>query len=319
MAVAFRALAIGLGLAILSGCGGQNGGTLPQGLSAQSKVHKASGSYGDLLYAAGPGVSFYTYPGGQLVGTITGGATDLCSDAQGDVYVPGTGSNDIAEYPHGGTKYIKLLKSPNLSFLSCAVDSETGDLAATNANAGARGIAVFKNATGTPIQYSYYTSNLQSCGYDGSGNLFADTIQRDQDPTLLVELPAGGSALQTLKVPARIQRAGRVQFDGTYMTITDELAKVIYRLSINGSAVTVVGKTNLGGPGHAILASWIYNGTFIAPLKVRKHKKHDNGHPPWPFASLVGYWNYPAGDGPTETIKMPYKAGAVTISVAPSR
>lgn len=160
-------------------------------------------------------------------------------------------------------------------------------------------------------------SSLQSCGYDGSGTLFADTIQREQDPTLLIELPAGSRTLQTLKVPVYISRAGRVQFDGTYMTITDERKKVVYRMSISSSQVTIVGTTKLDGPGVAVLSSWIYDGTFIAPLKVHK-KRNDNGHRPWPFAKLVGSWNYPAGGTPTETLRMPDEAGAVTISVAPS-
>jgi uncharacterized protein DUF642 len=42
----FRGLAMGLAAAILGGCGAQNGATVPQGVTAQSRAHEASGSYG---------------------------------------------------------------------------------------------------------------------------------------------------------------------------------------------------------------------------------------------------------------------------------
>ena len=83
-----------------AGCGGQPQGqsTFPEGLTAVRQVnqHGKSGS-GDLIYAAAMGKSYVlTYPQGKLVGTVSVGALDSCSDDAGNVFLAG---DQIEELP----------------------------------------------------------------------------------------------------------------------------------------------------------------------------------------------------------------------------
>jgi len=60
----------------------------------------------ELLYVSDDAtydVYVFSYPQGKLVGTLTGFAApgSLCSDAQGDVFIPNVLTSTIVEYAHG--------------------------------------------------------------------------------------------------------------------------------------------------------------------------------------------------------------------------
>src|SRR5580700_6025837 len=122
----------------LAGCGGA-GTTVPQGAMAQSRAHKASGSWmlpeakgDDLLYlSAARGIYVYSYPKGKHVGTLTtpNYAAYECADATGDVFITSVeGSQQgVYEYAHGGSQPINFL--PLTEARACSVDPTTGNLA----------------------------------------------------------------------------------------------------------------------------------------------------------------------------------------------
>jgi hypothetical protein len=83
-------------VALLAGCGGtqtSTGGAMtgaPSGYAAHAgSWMKPGSSASDLLYVlvGGDAVDVFTYPGDELVGTLTGleNAIALCSDASGNV------------------------------------------------------------------------------------------------------------------------------------------------------------------------------------------------------------------------------------------
>jgi hypothetical protein len=277
------------------------------------------------LYVApnGPNlVTYYTYPAAKLIGTLNATARGLCSDTSGNVFTVNDGA--IGEYAHGGTSLINTLGNHSYNYLSCSVDPTTGNLAVTFAdysadstignlagnseNSGGTGIAIFKNATGNQTTYTDADfSHLYFCGYDGSGNLFADGYIGG-NPAAFAELPAGGSKLETVPLAREIKQPGQVQWDGKYLTIADERTRRIYRVEIKGSAATVVGKTALRNSGMAFSGSWIYGGAVIAPF-VKAQKKQ--GH--------IGFWNYPRGGSPTKKFLAPgYDTYGNAVTISPS-
>jgi hypothetical protein len=327
----FNRLAIAaatFGMVIVSGC------TSPLSQDAlarpnANRAQPASGSSGDLLYVApnfldGPrknttpgDVAYYTYPAGELVGTLNAKARGLCTDAGGNVFVVNDGA--IYEFAHGGTTPINTLGNRRYSYWSCSVDPTTGNLAATfeeysadpttgssavTSESGGTGVAIFKNATGNQTTYTDAAfEHLFYCGYDGSGNLFADGF-KSGSPSAFAELAAGSSKFETIQLNHQIETAGQVQWDGAYITIADERTNKIYRVEINGSAAIVVGKTKLDRISNLFWGSWIYEGTVIAPFAKKG-------------VGYVGFWNYPRGGSPTKILPGPgYDTtdNAVTIS-----
>jgi hypothetical protein len=78
--------------ALFAGCGAQGGGMLPLSFTAQSKAHKTSGSYGDLLYVVTWNkLAVVDYAQHKVVATIPGDWLDdtfVCSDPNnGNVFV----------------------------------------------------------------------------------------------------------------------------------------------------------------------------------------------------------------------------------------
>ena len=115
------ALCTSVAVVMLTGCGGSQPpigapGAMPQRVAAASqseelrhrlrRAHVASSSYGDLLYVApnNAAVTYYTYPAGELVGTLNASGSGLCSDTSGNIFVVDRYS--ITEFAHGGTSPI---------------------------------------------------------------------------------------------------------------------------------------------------------------------------------------------------------------------
>jgi hypothetical protein len=197
------------------------------------------------------------------------------------------------------------LGNGNYSYESCSVDPTTGNLAATFGGGYGAGVAIFKNAMGSQTTYTDSDfEHLYYCGYDGSGNLFADGF-KENDPSAFAEFPAGSSKFETVQLNRGIEKPGQVQWDGEYMTIADEETRNIYRVEVNGSEATVVGKTHLKRSGGGFVETWIYGGTIIVPIRTGNKQGTNN----------IGFWNYPQGGSPTKRFEGPsYGSVAVTIS-----
>jgi hypothetical protein len=106
---------------------------------------------------------------------------------------------------------------------------------------------------------------------------------------VLLELPKGSSKLTklSLHVKAYITLGFPIQWDGSYITIQslnlENRILTILRLSVSGSAATVVGKTELRG---AAMAVWIQDGNTVI---TGRYPNHLEGH------RNIAFYNYPGG------------------------
>ncbi|MGC2360969.1 MAG: hypothetical protein WA304_05935 [Candidatus Cybelea sp.] len=308
--------------ALLAGCGGSQPpigapGAMPRTAAITTRADRGTSwmrpgtlSGSALLYVAGRkgGLYVFTYPQGQLVGEVgipyATNSGDLCSDANGDIFVPDV--DEVVEFAHGGTQPIATLEDGDGSYepLGCSVDPTTGNLAVTNFQdyPGHGNVAVYANAQGDPTYYSDLEMPDPSfCGYDNQGNLFIDGGH-------LAELPNGSGNFANIKLNKRIPLGGQVQWDGTYITVASNNANTIYRLQISGSTGKITGSTHLKGPGRkANSQSWIKGSTIISPIG------------PGNADDRVGFWGYPGG-GKAFTILHPERNAEVigsTVSVGP--
>lgn len=326
-----RITALSLAAALLTACAGSQlpigvPGAMPQShLTAHHSERGGSwmlpeAKSEDLLYVATPTsvVYVYSYPELKSEGVIQRlnvSAQGLCSDPAGNVYVPTYdryGIGTIFVFAHGAFAPKSTLADTGEP-TGCSVDPTTGNLAVSNLfdpkqpiNASYGDVAIYKNAQGSPAIYSTaQLVGLWSCGYDALGNLFADNFVGS---FALAELPKGGSVFRNISVDGIANSSATVQWDGTYITVTEfnndsDNRLNIYRLTISGSVGTIVGTTTLKSSGRFIGFTSIHDDVAVA--------EDDNG-------GGFGLWHYPQGGGsfrhraPEGDI-----AWGVTLSVSP--
>src|SRR5581483_1540828 len=138
--------------AIIGGCGPLQGATPNANSLAASvgalpvELQPINIKHGTLLFVAtGDNVYLLSYPSGKLVSSLEIPGYNICSDNDGNVFVPTTGYQ-IAEYSHYG-ELIQKLQDGDVP-LGCAVDPTTGNLAVTNEGSGAGEVAIYSNAKG---------------------------------------------------------------------------------------------------------------------------------------------------------------------------
>jgi hypothetical protein len=143
---------------------------------------------------------------------------------------------------------------------SCAMDT-SGDLAVgILEGSGAGDIVIFKNASGpgsvmtTPLTAEYFD------GYDNNGNLFADGYNGSSFE--LVELPKGSSTFQVITTSNAVEFPGSVQWDGKYLTVTDQGAAAIYQYTVSGTEATLKGTVSLLGSSDCA-QTWIATGVVF--------------------------------------------------------
>jgi hypothetical protein len=253
-------------------------------------------------------VDVYSYPQGKRAGKLTGFdfPNGLCSDTDGDVFIPDLLASDIVEYAHGGTSPIATLADTGQNPEACAFDSATGNLAVVNITSGLGpgSISVYTNASGNPKVYSDPILQLPySGGYDDRSNLFVDGLTEfpsEGGVFQFAELPKGHSSFKNIMLDKTIHAPGGVQWDGKYMAIGDAETGVIYRT--NGAGGKVEASTTLTG-SDGDFQFLIQGATILAPSF---------------YSSKVGFWNYPAGGSATKTLTIGSPYG-VTVSMAPSK
>jgi WD40 repeat protein len=260
----------------------------------------------DLVYVSSPitdDVYVFAYPGGQLVGTLTGlpdRPTDLCSDADGNVWVTnGSLHGSLVEYAHGGTSVIATLDDSNGAPQDCSVDPTTGNLAVGD---GTDSIAVYQNAQGTPTYYStgrlvkfvYYLT------YDGSGNIY---FAYGRHPGWL---PEGGSQVAKLRLRPNPLSHGPFEWDGQYLTVLTANKRTPYeqvtRYRLSGRTGKMVGNVPLKVLSY-LGQYWIQGSGLVAVDESTEN---------------VYFYHYPSGGNPTQTISGLDDPHGITISVAPS-
>jgi len=207
--------------------------------------------------------SIFDYPKGVAqVGSIYGDGGQGCTNV---LYGYGKkimwnvgGQNQITEYKVPDTP-IKTL-SVTYSFpTSCAMNT-SGDLAVGiffESGAGGGDVVIFKNASGSGTVYSTPLDAEYFDGYDNQGNLFADGFTNSNFG--LVELPKGSSKFETITTSNAVQFPGSVQWDGTYVTVFDQLANALYQYTISGTKATLKNTVQLSGSGDCA-QTWIVKG-----------------------------------------------------------
>jgi hypothetical protein len=256
-----------------------------------------------LLYVSDLGanaVDVFTYPHGTQVGKLTGfgSVAGLCSDKAGEVFVVDE-SGPVVVYAHAGTKPIRKLVTSGAPY-GCSVDPISGNLALTQLSSYLHGaLSVYPKAKGKAIVYRDKEIDATwFCGYDRSGNLFADAWDR-YGKLILVELAKGGKTLEIFDLGESFQNPGGVEWDGKYVAVGNRGAGLIYRTSETGH----VAQTLTLKSGQNVEQFWLEGSTLVGP----------NAQSP----GTVGFWHYPAGGSPYKTLGgFSYPFGA-TVSLAP--
>jgi len=301
--------------AMLAACGGSQPPIGAPEAMPQNRAHGASGSPGDLIYAAtySFGVYMFAYPSGTYVGSLQVNAASskgMCTDTSGNVYLLGySGGNAyISKYAHGASKpKSKIGVLYDYDPHSCAVDPTTGNLAVYVEYIGAQDvIAIYPNASGLPTFYTIPDTEgaAQYCTYDDSGNLFADVYLGRRSATYgIAELPAGGSTFTILTLNKN-RPLGPLQWVSSYLAAAH--AGKIYHLAVSGSSVRLIGITKAQGKQ---LPTWIQDYDVL----VGAYGKH---------SEELALWNYPQGGKPITIIPQLNKhfsdLNSVLVSVAPS-
>jgi hypothetical protein len=194
----------------------------------------------------------------------------------------------------------KLLKSLTLSYTftsSCAMNT-SGDLAVgvlLGNNYGPGGqVVIFKNATGSGKVYNTPLAKEYFDGYDPSGDLFADGFGPSYN-FMLVERPKGKSKFVTIKTSNSVQFPGSVQWDGTYLTVLDQLSNAIYQYTVSGTTATLKNTVQLTGASDCA-QSWIVKGIVYCAdagngnAEVFKYPAGGS-----PIATFTGSFDFPLG------------------------
>ena len=206
-------------------------------------------------------------------------------------------TNDlISEYkvPH------KLLRTLFLDYTftsSCAMN-KSGDLAVGillgNSYGPGGQVVIFKNATGSGKVYDTPLSREYFNGYDSSGNLFADGFGSTYDFGL-VELPKGSSKFVTINTSNAPEFPGSVQWDGTYLTVFDQLTSETYQYTVSGTTATLKNTVHYTGASDCA-QTWIVKGLLYCADAGNNDgevfKYPDGGSP---VATFTGSFDFPLG------------------------
>lgn len=237
----------------------------------------------------------------------------LCSDAQGNVFAPGTQPKSkivgtVREYAHGSKQPLATLHLPvNQIPVDCSSDPSTGNLAVTSYSSVnfAPQVNVYVQAAGNP--HVYKSSALSAApvpAYDASGDLYV-TSGGDSG----AYMPAGSNALVKVTTNVTIGNAYHIQWDGSYFAVQsfaiirhqrEHTPEHVYRFSISGSTGTLAGVVNfVGWRARDAGKSWIAGNTMVATP-----------------AAAVTVWNYPGGGKSVKVLHPARKGRAVTVSIA---
>jgi hypothetical protein len=170
------------------------------------------------------------------------------------------GSDQITEFKVPDTP-IKTLSVGDSFPTSCAMNA-SGDLAVGiydgTTDAGGD-VVIFKSASGSGTPYTTPLDEEFFDGYDSQGNLFADGFTGYRSGFALVELPKGSTKFETIKTSNSVQFPGSVQWDGTYVTVFDQLANATYQYTVSGTKATLKGTVRLSGSSDCA-QTWIVTG-----------------------------------------------------------
>jgi hypothetical protein len=238
---------------------------LPRSAPIVPDRHAKSKTYEYIINDYGTYASIFDYPkSDKQIGTITDvggqGCTNVLYGYGKKTFWIVAGPDQITEYAVP-KKPLKTLSDSVGNPSSCAMNA-SGDLAVGilyNSNGpGGGDIIIFKHASGsgtvmtTPLAREYFD------GYDNKGNLFFDGFTNNSN-FALVELPKGSNKLQTITTSNTVEFPGSVQWDGKYVTVTDQETNSMYQYTISGTKATLKGTVSFSGSSDCA-QTWIATG-----------------------------------------------------------
>jgi hypothetical protein len=257
--------------------------------------HHGGKKYEYVFNDYGTYASIFDYPKSKaMIGQIYGDGGQGCTNAtfgygKGIMWNVG-GQNQITEYQVPDTP-IKTLSVPYSFPTSCAMDA-SGDLAVGIINNG--DVVIFKNASGSGTVYTTALNGGEYFdGYDNQGNLFADGY--DNGVVGLVELPKGSSKFQTITLSNTVGFPGAVQWDGTYITVFDQVANATYQYTLSGTKATLKNTIQLSGSSDCA-QTWLVKGLLYcgdAGNNDGEVFKYPAGGSP--IAVFTGNFDFPLG------------------------
>lgn len=167
------------------------------------------------------------------------------------------GQDEITEYAVP-QRPLKTLDSPYEAPSSCAMDAG-GDLAVGILNGSGGGdVVIFKDASGKGTVYTTPLHSEYFDGYDLQGNLFADGFGGTSSTFgfELVELPKGSSSFVPITTSNTPEFPGSVQWDGTYLVVTDQGTDEMYQYTVSGTTATLQNTVSLTGSSDCA-QTWI--------------------------------------------------------------
>lgn len=284
-------------------------GTAYGGVSNHSWIEPgASGD--DLLYVSnGNGiVNIYNYSTQALIGELIDFTKPEgeCTDRKGDVYIADYGARDIAEYAHGATTALRVLKDGPYNPDACAVDPKSGDLAVANYSNGDSlytqgSLAIYKHAKGKPTYYkSNALYNVNGVAYDGYGDLLVTGFflySGYRAETAFGYLTPKSRSLQQIALPPPYTSTGTweavagVIWDGKYFGVMGYDALYLYSINIKSE---YVGMVELDG---AEIAPAFYEPDPKKQATQAASSRYQRGQN---WAAYL--YQYPAGGSPYATI-----------------
>lgn len=260
-----------LAAAVLAGCGLQSSESnhlLPVGGAERS--HSSSGA---LLYVSSTyhrEVDVFSFITRKLVMRLKDlpNAGALCSDANGNIWVGAgeSGSWKIIKFAHGEKAAITSLDVPGTA-QACSVDPTTGNLAVAHDGTS---VTIWPNASGTPTTFIARSMGfILSVAYDDDGTLFAYGTGF-QDGTALAELPKSSSSFFYFKIHQFLSPTF-AQWSGNNLLVAgcvDRRYKVerVFQLTIQGSSITVSGKTKIVSPKGFVADGVVYGGSLLQAI-----------------------------------------------------
>ncbi|MGB8965001.1 MAG: hypothetical protein WCB99_05130 [Candidatus Cybelea sp.] len=239
---------------------------LPRYATIVPDRHRKSKNFEYIINTYGSFASIFDYPKSvQQIGTVNNvggqGCTNVLYGYGKKIIWIVAGNNQIEEFKVPDTP-IKSLSIPDSFPTSCAMDA-SGDLAVGiyegSASAGGGNVVIFKNGSGSGTVYTTALDEEFFDGYDNQGNLFADGFTGDRSGFGLVELPKGSTKFRTITTSNSVEFPGSVQWDGTYVTVFDQVANKMYQYTISGTKATLKGTVSFSGSSDCA-QTWIVKG-----------------------------------------------------------
>ena len=203
------------------------------------------------------------------------------------------GADQISEYrvPQ------KLLKNLSVSVgmpSSCAMDT-SGDLAVgILSGSGGGDIVIFKNASGSgrslPRRWPESTSTATT-----TTEISSSTALPARYDFELLEIPKGSSKAETITTSNTVKFPGSVQWDGTYLAVTDQGAEAIYQYTVSGTKATLKSTVSLTGASDCA-QTWIATAVVYcgdAGNEDGEVFKYPAGGSP--IATFTGKFDFPLG------------------------